>query len=320
VIVSALLWLALASGPGASGLAEIVSHLPRCGESCWQQDARGGMSLLPELERLREKLDHGSVLDRDDWETILIDKGYLQWRDPWPSSEPFAVSFHLPALYQGISVELIPRRKELRSARASHWEMMCALYESSRRDAESYQELGMLSPGRQTIELDVRVTTPQWHINSRDSKIHDRADVVGPISFEVQVSDSFDAAFPPDDDSAIALALSAGLRLVRDDGFPRYAIRLSVPRARVPAGVALAIDLVVMRDGKEISRRSASGSQLADSVELGWIASRALEDPERASHWTIEISGNRRGALMDPKATRRWSGAVRVPVSDIPRE
>jgi len=320
VIASVLLCLSLSPAPGASGLSELVSRMPRCGESCSEQDARGGMYLRPEVALLRERLEQGSVLDRDDWRTILIDKGYLHWRDRWPASEPFAVSFHLPALYQGLSVELVPRRKELRPARASHWEMMCGFFGDSRLAAEAYQEIGILGARRHTIDFDVRVTTPQWRSTSRGSKARDRTDVVGPISIEVQVDDSFDAAFPPNDDPAIARIVSAGVQLERDDAFARYAIKLRVPRDRVPAGVGLAIELVVKRDGQVVSRQSASGSQLAPSIVLGWIASRVLDDPERTSHWTIEISGDRKSALRDLNATSYWAGSVRIPVSELARE
>lgn len=300
------------------GLHALVARIPRSGESSWTNDpATGRLGLVPPLAELRRRLASGATLELDDWRTILLEKGYLRWRRRWPIEEPFAISLHLPALEQGLRVELVPRLAGWGRARASHWERMCGLGMQALRDEEDYQVLGKLPADASALEFDL---VPELAVGAGKGRRPALARTLGPIRIEVQPVATLDEVLERRSDDLPGRELRRALELVwRPDGTgPGRAWLWARTGWR---SLAASVDAHLERGARSFpsTRLVLHEARMDPAVRLEGLPAEIALGRRCADGWTLHLRGVPAGVLRDWDATSYWAGAIEVPLSELIR-
>ncbi len=301
------------------GLHELVARLPRLGEADWEADPKTGrMVLLPQLSELRRRIESGVALDIDDWRTILVDKGYLRWRTKWPLGEPFAISLHLPALEQGLTVELVPRVTGWKRARASHWEMMCGLGTASLWEDEDYQVLGPLSSERRTIDFDILpdCRASDWNRNRTALRT-----VLGPIRIDVAPAPTLDEVLERRTDALPGRALLRSLRLqIQPDGEGPGRVWLTTDSGW-PRSLAAIVQAQLAHGAREfpLTRLWMNELHRAPLARLEGLPVEVAKGRHSSDEWILRLRGLPDGVLRDWDATSYWAGQIEIPLRDLIR-
>lgn len=299
-------------------LHELVARVPRAGEPDWETDpSTGRLGLVPVLTELRRRIAAGTALELDDWRTLLIDKGYLRWRAKWPISEPFAVSLHLPAIEQGLRVELVPRVPGWKSARAAHWEMMCGLSEQGRRHDQEYQVLGPLALDVQTIEFDLAPVLLTGDAKARRTAL---GRTLGPIRIAVQPVATLDEALERRDDELSAHELRSALALEsrsEGEGAGRVWLKAKTGWRSLAATVEAHLECGPRKYASARFGLNDAGTDPA--VRLDGISAEMLLGRRSPDGWTLHLRGVPEGVLRDWDATSYWVGAIEIPLADLIR-
>ena len=125
---------------------ELAARIPKA-QDCTLEPPDWGVVL--ELER---RIREGARPSIEDWKCMLLDRGWLRWRDRWPQSEPFAVGLHR-FLRCDFTLELVPRLKDWKPAR---WGGIGGCTDGHLiSEFEDYQVLGALTEPETSIELDL---------------------------------------------------------------------------------------------------------------------------------------------------------------------
>jgi hypothetical protein len=319
-------------------LHELAQRVPTEAQ-VWQS----GYGESPERQAFDEldyRLARGARLSLEDWKCILIDRGWLHWRERWPQGEPFAVRMHrLPFFHDGLQLELVPRVKDWKPARwapkpgcTDSWE----LYEY-----EDYQVLGLLTAPETSIEFDLyeHLDLPP-HADPRTP--------IGTITIHVSAVKSYEDCLPALKDKrreteigqlvARAVQLRPGL-----DRRGKTCTALTLdPETHTP-GVALGLAAFLRQAGQPSVRTwgvplgarrgfawEAGGSHVAYMIRIPEIEN-VIEQmlmragPEhpfesvRISGQTLVLRGAPKYALRDWDATEYWAGEVEVRLEDLIR-
>src|SRR5262245_52408814 len=145
---------------GQHPLDELIDHLPRVGEE-WIRASKSRWNLVPAAQELENRIEHGEAFTAQQWERALLETGALRVRKRWPQGEPFAVSMESPGWLGGKRLRLQPRSRELSAAQVGLLTRpRCGYALSGILNHQAYQELGCLSLGHHSLELDMTVERP----------------------------------------------------------------------------------------------------------------------------------------------------------------
>ncbi len=323
MLLALFLALALqAPGPDLRALSEreLVGLMPRLGKSDTEVDPTTGRDVLvPALAELRQRIAKGRTLDLDCWRTILIEKGFLRWRRDWPVNEPFAVSLHLPALEQGLSVRLVPRVRDWKPATAVHWETLCCVATAGIYEEEEYQILGTLDADVRELSFDLLPDARgrSWN-RGATALVHG----LGPITIEVRPTRHMDQVLhrrmssPPGAEILRTLHLEIDAR--EEFG---HQVTLVAHAPDWPKWLACSLDVTI--DGSYPLPPNTNlwlrGGRTDTSCRLVGVSAHGLQDRCFAGSLNIRLQGSFDGALRDWDATQYWAGAVEVPLADLIR-
>jgi hypothetical protein len=294
--------------------------MPRFGEPDTELDpATGRYGFVPVLAELRRRIAKGKPLDLECWRTILIDKGFLRWRRDWPLYEPFAVSLHLPAIEDGLRVCLVPRVRDWKPARASHWETMCGLGTDSLWQAEDYQVLGRLGLDVREISFDL---LPVFDSGSWDRGRTALVQGVGPIRIEVRPALRTEGILhrrrssPPAQE--IVRALHVELDARAESG---KQVRLVAHAPTWPDWLACSLEVTLIGGypPPPTANLWLRSGRADPSCTLVGLSTEDVRDQRFVRCWKVHLQGTFDGALRDWDATQYWAGAIDVPLADLIR-
>jgi hypothetical protein len=319
------LLVALATQAPAQDLGSLTEHelvalLPRFGEPDTQLDpATGRDECVPALRELRQRIAKSKPLDLESWRTILIEKGFLRWRKDWPMTEPFAVSLHLPALEQGLSVRLVPRVRDWKAACAARGERTACMGPNDAWDAEDYQKLGPLEADMREIAFDL---VPDARNRSWDRSATALVHGLGPITIEVRPTRHMDQVLhrrkssPPGAEILRALHLDIDARAE----FGRQ-VKLVAHAPTWPNWLACSLELTIERSPgyPPTTNLWLQGRRSDTSCVLDGVYLSAVRDPRSSSSQKLRVHGTFDGALRDWDATQYWAGEIEVPLADLIR-
>ncbi|MBK7644180.1 MAG: hypothetical protein IPJ19_14225 [Planctomycetes bacterium] len=300
---------------------ELVKVLRHFGDHTWElgREKEPPLGVRAENE-LRERIRKGAVLDLADWQTILLEKGYLQHRERWPKEEPFAIGLHVPPICAGLSIELAPHTLGWSKARAIDLGGGACMGGGDGGD----QVLGALFWTDREVVFDLSVTmlVPG---GDRDPRAEGaQTEHLGSIRIPVQAVKTLEEAVPRvvdrELDSRIQRLIAAGVCVVleREPGMPAHAFaRLGLESH--PAGVLLALKCVAFEHGQArgSAERSLGASQKA--AYLLDLPESVVQSKQSAREWTLKFTGSNAKALRTWYATQYWSGEFEVPLADLIR-
>ena len=320
MLIALLLGLAL-QDPGATQakdlsrleLHELVAQIPRSGEPETEQVPRSGdpfqLDYVPTLRELRRRIASGTTLDLACWQTILIDKGYLRWRRKWPASIPFSIELRLPPIQDSFALELVAELPHSAPMRCTLGAPMCCF------DARPEPRLGRLTPGHQTVQLQVR---PYYASGSASAVATQRVLTVGTLSIEVESVERVEDAIEGAADPALGRVLANALRV---EDFPTTPC-LVASELDWPAGLTGSIDVEVLHGGKLVDAVEwfgARGSARQRVLSLGHLPHGLAAGIETCRGWTLRLRGTSKRVLRDWNATQYWAGEIVVPLADLIR-
>ena len=287
---------------------------------------------------LSSRLRQGEHLSIEDWRFILVDRGWLHWRERWPQAEPFAVRMHrIPFFQVHFWLELVPRVKDWKSARWAP-EPGCT---NTREyyEWEDYQVLGRLTAPEMDIELDLF----EWpHPRSPQA---DRTRL-GTITIHVSAVKSREDCLPALKDKQLEAQIAERLRhavqlgrnpagevgpgspLVIDPGFHVPGVALGLAAFLREAGQPTVSTWCVAQGERYGFAWEAGGSRVADCVRVD-EAETVIEqmlmragkphpfEHLRISGQTLVLRGSAEHALRDWDATQYWAGEVEIKLADL---
>jgi hypothetical protein len=302
---------------------ELVREIPRFGDHSWDLSREKERPLsVRAQDELRERIRQGAVLDLADWQTILLEKGFLQHRELWPKSEPFAVGLHVPPLDVGIAIRLAPRTLGWLAVTASAGRSGGCMGGGG----PEWQPLGTLFYSDREALFDLEVTTPLWWRTDARGERPVRNDRLGPIRISVQavrhLEDAVPRVFDRDLDNGIRQLLAGSLCVVveSDRGKPASAcVRIGL--AEHPQGVLLALELSAFEGGRVhgSAELSLGTTRLAAPESVLEVPAAAVLSKEAARKWTLRITGSDAQSLREWDATQYWGGQIEIPLADLIR-
>jgi hypothetical protein len=324
-MLALLAFLALqASAQDVSKLSvhELVKDLPRFGDHSFDlsREKDPPLSIRAQNE-LRERMRNGAILDLADWKTILLEKGYLCWRERWPKDEPFAIGLHVPPLWESLSIELTPRLAGWQKAGATDLHGLCGFAQVD----TDYQELGRLSGTDRKVEFGLVVSVPLWGKNDATGATTTRVDRLGSITIPLTPVSGIDDAVPPLADRAlrerIGMRIASRLELWEcAAAFTPPSVTVAGKRTAVAAAIALNLDGEIRHKGQLIESFSCGlrrdSPHLCDLTKLPVAVVRGTES---ALGWSLVLKGSPKGVLRDWEATQYWAGEIEVPLADLIR-
>lgn len=303
-------------------LHALVGLLRRHGDHEWELSAQKERP-LPVLaeDELRERLRLGAVLDLGDWQTILLEKGYLQHRERWPKGEPFAIGLHVPWCCTGITLELAPHTAGWSKVRASASDGLGSCMGGS---PGGYEVLGALFWTDREAVFDLRVTRGLPLTHPPPPGPRSRTDLLGSIRIPVQAVPTLEQAVPrvsdPELEAEIRRLLRRGLSAVDAHAteLPCDAqVRLRL--AAHPPGVLLSLRCRALESGREVvSFQTSLGTRDTSRVLLD-LPAHAVHSKENARDWTLALQGDNRFVLREWDATSYWAGELEIPLRDLIR-
>jgi hypothetical protein len=298
---------------------ELVALMPGSGELEEEFDpATGRYEFVPVLRELRERIAKGKTLDVECWRTILIEKRFLRWRKDWPVQEPFAVSLHLPALQSCLRVRLVPRVRDWKPARASHWEGMCGLGTKSLWKGDDYQELGTLDLETREIEFDL---LPVFDGGTWERGATALVHGLGPIRIDVRPAQFAAGILHRRTCSPPAQEIVRSLRLeVWGNSQRESKVYLVARDANWPSWLACSLEVSyetwpLNTKSNLLLRAGPEGS----ACELAGIRPDLLRDKDWLRERHLELHGTFEGTLREWDATQYWAGTITVPLADLIR-
>jgi hypothetical protein len=295
---------------------QLAARIPRRGEPHGSMDPlTKHWTLDPVLAELRRRVEAGNALDVECWRTILTDRGYLRWREIWPTEVPFTVSFHVPALGQGLEVVLAPSEPGWLPASASHWEMMCGLGMDTMGRTEEYQELGPLRPDAKEITFAISVAMPL----DRKSGARPPPVRIGTVAIDVRPVASLDDVLQRTDDADMAKAIASSLRLeVARNAQHRNAAWLAAS-FEAPPYVACNLEVGLVRDGKPLPASNLWLDPLRrrGSAEVTGLEPQIVWGHKPSTGLSLRLRGTSANVLRNWDATHYWTGEIEIPVAEL---
>jgi len=317
-IVLALLALLLIQAPQKAperdvskfSVHELVKELPPFGDHAWDlsREKEPLLSVRAQTE-LRERIHKGAVLDQADWQVILLDKGYLQWRTRWPKGKCFAVQLHLPDL--PVRLLLAPAIADGKPADSSFGSSSCPIGDSLEWGS-GYQELGWLAAGQKVVQFDVR---PYYATGSAAGLATQRVLSVGAIAIDVEQVASIDDVLVPVTDPGIGSRLTKKLSV----RLPQREPWLFFGEIDWPADIACSLEVTLLEKGRAVEARRFVRRGPHEALPLAHLPAAIASGLEPATGWTLRLRGTSKGALVNWNATQYWSGEIELPLADLIR-
>ncbi|SRR5258706_1437752 len=283
----------------------LVEELPRFGEDFWDVGPHRAVTPSIRAQRaLRERLQRGARLDLEDWKTILIEKGYLRWRARWPVDHAFAVGLQLPALQDGLGIELTPVLAGGTPARAFCRELFagCCLGVGDEKVVGNWHPLGWLDRGQRTLALELRVIGSSQPLGVLDLQLE-------PVA---GVEDALIPTEAPRWGAALARCLSI------DD--PGFSARLFVGDWEQPNWLACSLDIELLHDGGVVEvTRSPLRAWAHETLPLHHLPRPIARGEAPAKGWSLRVRGTSKNVLRNWDATQYWAGEIDVPLADLIR-
>jgi len=287
------------------GIHQLVKELPRFGDAFWDSSPEKEPPLSIRAQNsLRERMRNGAVLDLDDWNVILIDKGYLRWRARWPVDHAFAVGLHIPDLSEGLGIELTPALAGGTPARAFRRSRVtgCCSGGGDGPLLDDWQTLGWLDRAQHQLSLELRV------IGSTQP--------LGVLNLRVEPVTGIGEAILPTTDPVRGAALAGCLRIDDAD----FSARLFVGDWEQPDWLACSLDIELLH-GREIVEVTQSPLRgwPHESLALKHLPRAVARGEEPAKGWSLRVRGTSKNVLRDWNATQYWAGEIEVPLADLIR-
>jgi hypothetical protein len=296
---------------------QLAARIPRRGEPQGSMDpVTKHWTLDPVLAELRRRVEAGNVLDVECWRTILTDRGYLRWREIWPTEVPFAVSFHVPALGQGLEVVLAPSEPGWLPASASHWEMMCGLGMDTMGWSEEYQELGPLRSDATKITFLISIEMP---LDRKSGAARPPPARIGTVAIDVRPVARLDEVLQRTEDADMAKAIASSLRLeVARNAQHRNAAWLEAA-FEAPPHVACNLEVTLVRDGKPLpfSNLWLDPLRRRGSAEVTGLEPQIVWGRKPTTGLSLRLRGTPANVLRNWDATHYWTGELEIPVADL---
>jgi len=314
VLVALALLLAQAPAPqqslGKLTLHELVKEIPRFVDVSWalRHETERPPSIRAEDE-LRERIRMGAVLDLADWETILVEKGYLRWRSHWPKGKPFAVHLFVPEL--PVRVILAPGIPGGKLADSSFGGSPCPVGDPLEWSL-GYQELGVLAADQSRVRFDVR---PYYVTGTAAALATQRVLSVGTITVDVEQVAQVDEVVAPISNPALDRVLTEGLSIQSAAQGPW----IFLSELEWPSDLACSLEVTLLREGRCIDALELFRRGTVQGLPLKHLPRAIVSGAESSKGWSIRLRGTSKRVLMKWNATRYWAGEIEVPLADLTR-
>lgn len=289
---------------------ELVKELPRFGDHALDlsREKEPPVCVRAQTE-LRERIRKGAVLDQADWQVILLEKGYLQWRTRWPKGKCFAVHLRLPDL--PVRLVLVPDVPDAKPADSSFGNSICPLGDSLEWGS-GYQELGWLAAGQKVVHFDVR---PYYATGSAAALTTQRVLSVGSLAIDVEQVASIDDVLGPVADPEIGNRLTGKLSV----RLPQREPWLFFGETDWPADIACSLEVTLLEKGRAVEARQFFRRGAHEALPLVHLPAAIASGLEPATGWTIRLRGTSKQVLLDWRAKQYWSGEIEIPLADLIR-
>ncbi|MCC6906591.1 MAG: hypothetical protein IT430_01495 [Phycisphaerales bacterium] len=299
----------------------LVHFTPPPEQEYTRLDRPEGWSMVPHpvIGEVERRIASGEAFSRGEWQTLLT-RAELVWaRDRWPVDVPLEVGVRLVGWFGGADSFAPSIIDEAGSVVSSN--LASTISQTGSGSIVSYGEAGLapvqgVHPGRYHLEYVMQGPG----MASRGNRIR----VSIPMTFVRTVEEAITPVSTPEIDSLVAAHMKPQICCLQEDDDRRSWLNLDLSfiddeRTR---GMAIAVEVDVLRDGEVIAEKLADGHSAAfafrredDLIVLGSLAYDDLKaEPER---YALRIRGSAQRALRIASADSYWAGEVTIPCDEI---